>query len=186
MVWEVSMQDLFSTSEPAQNTEINWILSVFYGNGAIEAIRKAIEYQLQIYYPHKINKNNQIIPIWRSYLFLEFIPKISVEVCRFSSKFVKVITDKDGSPILIRQSMLNESLELLKSGWYNDISPQRKYYNGGATVRINSQDFWNGKFVRLLCDIQPSWSDDKMVPIEINGWKCLIELRKLALEYRRP
>jgi transcription antitermination factor NusG len=170
--------DLFQ-NQPKENN-FYWIVGVFSGNGALEAIRRAIDYHLQIYYPHKLNQNNQLVPLWKNYLFIEYVPKISVQICRNATRFIKIISI-DGEPVLVRHDAIDESLQLLKLGKYNDrVTFIRRFYERGSLIRVIEGNFADKK-VKLEMDIVPDMPDYKKVKVSIGNWSGRIELFKLAL-----
>jgi hypothetical protein len=176
------MQDLFSSIQPS--TDFSWVVAMFAGTGATDAIRRANDVPLKTYFPIRFNGNQEPIPMWRNYLFIEFRGMLTLNICRSTSKFLKIICahDEEGilRPIMVRKNAIAESLELFQQGRFNDRTYVRRYYGKGSIVRVIEGNFID-KRVRLEIDIEPGLPGTKKVPIDINGCRGSIEIWKLAL-----
>lgn len=157
-----------------------WAVGVFNGNGANETIKYALDARLEIFFPYRMNKNGNFVPLWKNYLFIEYIPNITISICKKTSKFINFI-NFNGQPELVYKNAIDECLKLLKLGKYNFIFPRRAYIEKGAIVRIMNDNNFNGKLVKLLCDVTPDMNDNKKVPVEIGNVKMLIEIGKLFI-----
>jgi transcription antitermination factor NusG len=134
--------------------------------------------------PYRRNHKNEYVPLWRSYLFIQFVEGVSIELCRTTSHFIRIISERDDDglmqPILIRKDAINESLKLMTMGKCDDVVFQRRAYGKGAIVRVIEGNFIDTK-VRLEMDVTPDMSGRTKVKVDINGLKATIELFKLAL-----
>jgi hypothetical protein len=160
-----------------------WSVGIFAGNGANEAIKRAIDARLEVFYPYRLNKSGDFTPLWKNYLFIEWIDNLSVDVCNHCNKFIRFISfDDSNKPFLVKYDSISECLEMMRMGKYNIGNPVRSFRNAGSKVMIRDQ---NSNFDRmrvlLLCDITPNMSSTRRVPVELNGWRVLIEINKLWL-----
>jgi hypothetical protein len=181
------MQDLFGDGYATCNiidTNFRWMVALFRDRGASEAIRRANDIPLRTYYPFRTNKIGDLVPLWRSYLFIEFRDSVTMAICRSTSQFIKIISARDDEgihhPVLVRHNAINESVKLLHQGKFDDIIFKRKFYGKGSICTIINGDF-EGKRVQLLCDISSDMKGDRMVPVLLGGWKARIEVNKLGL-----
>jgi hypothetical protein len=176
------MQDLFAQQNTVDN--FRWVVGLFSGSGATDAIRRANEVPLRTYYPICFNGRGEPVPMWRNYLFIEFRESLTVQICRSTKKFLKVITmrDEDGIeyPVLVRKDAIQKHQQLLINGEFDDKTFMRRFYGKGSFVRVISGTFID-KRVRLDIDVMPDMPGNKKVAVDINGWKASIELWKLAL-----
>lgn len=159
--------------------DFSWIVAIFQGCGATEVIKRANEVPLRTYYPVRTNKNGDLVPLWRNYLFIEFQGLISVNICRSTYKFLKIISI-DGLPVLVPRNAINAHLELLNQGKFNERSFSRRFYGRGALVRVLEGHFAN-KRVRLEADLEPNMPGNRLIPVSIGNWSGKIEVFKLAL-----
>ena len=175
------MLDLFN--EYTQS-DFRWIVAIFQKTGATEAIKKANEVRLRTYYPIRLNYNGEPTPLWRNYLFMEFKESLTLNVCRSSFSFLKIISvhDEEGilRPVLVPKNAIDENLRLLHQGRFNDIQYQRRFYGKGSLVRVIDGIFTDKK-VRLETDLPSNVSGNKLVSISIGNWNGKIEIFKLAL-----
>jgi hypothetical protein len=172
--------DLFGTYQ--QYDKFFWSVGIFAGNGATEAIKYALDARLEVFYPHHLNKNGDFVPLWKNYLFIEWIDNVSVSVCRKCNKFIKFISfDENNRPFLVGRNNIDECLEMLKMGKYNIISKERDFYPAGSVVMIRDDNYFDRMWVKLLCDIGSFMNGKHRVPVELNGWKINIEINKLFL-----
>jgi hypothetical protein len=173
--------DIFG--EYQQYDKFFWSVGIFAGNGANEAIKHAIDEHLEVFYPYRLNKSGDFTPLWKNYLFIEWIDNLSIDVCNRCNKFIKFISfDDSNKPFLVKHDSINECLEMMRMGKYNIGSPVRSFRNAGSRIMIRDQ---NSNFDRmrvlLLCDVTPNMSGTKRIPVELNGWRVLIEVNKLWL-----
>jgi hypothetical protein len=177
------MMDLFTN--PTQTDDFHWVVAVFSGYGAAEVIRRANNIPLKTYFPIRFNGKNEPIPMWRHYLFIQYVDNLTLEICRSTSKFLKFIDAFDPEtearkPILVRKNAINESLELFSQGKFNERSYLRRFYGKNSIVRVIEGPLID-KRVRLTMDIEPGMPSTRKVLIDINGCRGSIELWKLAL-----
>lgn len=175
------MQDLFA---PQAQNDFKWVVAVFANTGATEAIRKANEVPLKTFYPIRFNHKGLPVPLWRHYLFIEFRNSITAQVCRSTTKFIKVLTMRDEEgieyPVMVRKNAIDEHMGLLLAGKFNSRSTVRRYYGRGSLVRVLEGNFIDKK-VRLESAVTPDMPGTRKIAIDINGWKGSIEIWKLAL-----
>jgi hypothetical protein len=177
------MLDLF-TQNQQESYDFSWIVAVFAGLGASEVIKRANNVPLKTFYPFRIAYNGEPIPLWRNYLFVEFRERVTIDVCRSTSKFLKVLSihDKEGilHPVLVRKDAIRENLELLQRGKFNDKVYLRRFYGYGSLVRVIEGTFIDKK-VRLEQDVAPLTPGNRKINVSIGGWSGKIELYKLDL-----
>jgi hypothetical protein len=161
-----------------------WVVSVFSENGATEIIRRANAKDLKTFYPIRRNLAGEYTPLWRSYLFIEFREGVTINLCRTTTHFIKVVSErnKDGliTPVLVRKGAIAESLRLVAQGKFDDVTFQRRSYGKGAIVRVIEGNFIDKK-VRLEMNVTPDMAGRTRVKVDIDGIKGTIELFKLAL-----
>lgn len=170
------MLDLFSSVD---QTDFCWIVAIFQGCGASDVIKRANEIPLTTYYPLKIDRDGNLVPLWRNYLFIEHQWRISVDICRSTSKFIKFINN-GGLPVLVPKNAINAHLELVSQGKFNAKTFSRRFYGRGALIRVLEGHFMNKK-VRLEADLEPDMPKNRLIPVSIGNWKGQIEVFKLAL-----
>lgn len=175
-------QDLFS--QPNTMDNFRWVVGLFSGGGATDAIRRANDIPLRTFYPIRFDGRGQPVPLWRNYLFIEFREALTVQVCRSTKKFLRVITMRDNEgieyPVMVRKNAIDEHLKMLIMGKFNDRMIMRRFYGKGSFVRVLEGTFID-KRVKLDMDVAPDMPGNKKVLIDINGFKGSIELWKLAL-----
>jgi len=176
--------DLFAGSATTLGPDFRWSVAVFKAHGAVEAIKRANQVPLKTYYPFKIDKRGNFTPLWRNYLFLEFRQSLTLEVCRTTRNFIKMLTMRDDEgetyPILVKKEAITENMRLLQLGKFDDKTFLRSFYGKGSLVRVTEGTFQD-KRVRLEMDILPNMEGKTKVSVDINGWKAQIELWKLSL-----
>jgi hypothetical protein len=170
------MLDLFGQND---QKDFYWIVAMFTGCGASDVIKRANGIPLQTYYPLRLNKDGNMVPLWRNYLFIEFKGRISVDICRSTYRFLKFI-NIDKIPILVPKNAINSHLELLNQGKFDEKTHFRRFHGRGALITVIDGNFAN-KRVRLEADIPPNLPGNKLVPVSIGNWSGKIELFKLAL-----
>jgi hypothetical protein len=190
------MADLFSSSatkinghhydlfgEAHQDT-FHWVCAVFSADGAIQIIKRAKQSDLATYYPIRRNNDGNYVPMWRPYLFVEWQEGVSINLCRTTSKFIKIISarDDDGimQPVLVRRDAVGESLRLVTMGKYDEKAYVRRFYGKGSIVLVREGNFIDKK-VTLEIDVPPYMNGRTKVPVDINGFKAKVELYKLVL-----
>jgi hypothetical protein len=178
------MLDLFAQNSP-QIDDFHWAVAIFASSGATEAIKRANDAQLRTFYPFKININGEPIPLWRNYLFIQFVDNLTTEICRSTTRFMSFISETDPEtgikkPRLVRKDAINENLAMLKLGKFDDKTYRRRFYGCGSIVRVIEGPLIDKK-VKLAMNIEPEMPSTKKVLIDINGCRGKIELWKLAL-----
>jgi hypothetical protein len=173
--------DLFSG---AYVDSFRWVVGVFSGDGASHAIIKANKSKLQTYYPIRFNQHGEPTPLFRNYLFIQFIERTTINICRETPNFIKILNarDEDGifRPILVRRNAVDENKAMVMAGRFNERMLVRKFYGRGTIVRILN-GVMADKTARLEMDVLPEMRGNVKISIDINGVKCLIELHNLAL-----
>lgn len=176
------MLDLFC--QQSSIDDFHWIVGLFSGCGATDAIKRANDVPLRTFYPIKFNGRGEPVPLWRSYLFIEFRECLTLQICRSTKSFLKIINMRDNAgqeyPVMVRKGAIDEHLKLLLSGRFNDKSITRPFYGKGSLVRVIDGNFLD-KRVRLDMDVPSHMPGNKKVLIDINGLKGSIELWKLSL-----
>jgi transcription antitermination factor NusG len=184
------MKDLFAPEtnghyylRPLEDS-FRWVCAVFSENGAIEVIKRANAKELKTYFPIRRNHKNEYVPLWRSYLFIEFRESVTIDVCRTTTHFIEVVSerDKDGlsHPVLVRKDGIAESLRLMTQGKFDDVTFKRRFHGTGSIVRIIDGAMAEQK-AKLEVDVTPDMAGRTKVRVDINGVKAVIELFKLAL-----
>jgi hypothetical protein len=176
------MLDLFAPQEVTDTFQ--WIVALFAGSGAVEAIKRANDIPLKTYYPIRFNGRGEPIPLWKNYLFMQYQENLTTQLCHSTRQFIKILSMRDDEgkiyPILVRKEAISENMRLLVSGRFNDKSYRRRHYGRGSIVRVVEGTFID-KRVRLEMDVEPDWPGTRKVIIDINGLKGSIELWKLSL-----
>jgi transcription antitermination factor NusG len=191
------MPDLFGSRAPKINGHrydlfngreidtFSWIVALFSQGGATRAIIKANAVNLATFYPIKFNKQGDPVPLWSNYLFIEYREFISIELCRKTPNFIRIISSRDPysdimHPIMVRRHAIQESLRLMTEGKFNEQVFVRPFHGRGSIVRVLDGPFLD-KQVRLEIDVPSGMNGKLKVPVDINGIKATIELFKLAL-----
>jgi hypothetical protein len=165
--------------------DFRWLVGVFRGDGASQVIIKANAVHLATYYSLRFNKQGEPVPLFRNYLFLEFQEYTTINLCRSSSKFIKIISSRDPDsdlihPVLVRRNAIEESLRLMTQGKFNEDVFIRPFHGRGSIITVTDGSFQNRK-VRLEADVTPEMRGTFKVPVSIDGIKATIEVFKLAL-----
>ena len=175
------MIDLFGQ---VQQDDFHWVVGMFTGNGATDAIRRANQVPLRTYYPIRFNGKGEPVPLWRNYLFIEYREDLTSSLCRATKKFIKVLSMRDDEgnqyPIRVRRNAIDMHMQLLMKGKFDDKTFLRRFYGRGSLVRVVEGTFID-KRVRLEIDVTPDLPGNSKIPININGFKGSIDLWKLAL-----
>jgi len=179
------MKDLFGAPKTnGHSYPFYWVCAVFNGDGAVEVIKRAYQSDIKTYFPIRKNHRNEYVPLWRSYLFVEWRETVTIDLCRTTTRFIKIVSERDEDgilhPILVRKDGINESLRMVTKGKFDDVTFQRRTYGRGSIVRVLEGNFIDQK-VRLETDITPDMVGRTKVKVDINGLRATIELFKLAL-----
>jgi hypothetical protein len=190
------MPDLFSGGAPKINghhydlftgkqiDNFKWIVAIFNGDGATLVIIRAHRCNLATYYPIRLNNHGDPVPLFKNYLFVEFREYITLDICRSTSNFIKVLSahDEEGllRPVLVPRNAIDQNRAMVMAGRFNERSLQRQFYGKGHIVRVLN-GIMADKKAKLGIDILPTMKGNLKVPIEIDGVKCTIELHNLAL-----
>jgi hypothetical protein len=117
-----------------------WVVGVFSGNGAVEIIRRANKRDLRTFYPVRTTVNGESAPLWRSYLFIEFREAVTINLCRTTANFIKMVSERDedgvAHPVLVRKNSIDESLRLMTQGKFDNVTFKRNFHGRGTIVRI--------------------------------------------------
>src|ERR1700733_12033758 len=101
-----------------------YVVAVFGTDGASVTIRRANEHDLKTFYPIKFNGKGEPAPMWANCLFIEFVEGVTIDLCRITSKFIRIVSarDKEGilRPILVRKNAIAESLRLVTMGRFDE------------------------------------------------------------------
>jgi hypothetical protein len=116
------------------------------------------EIPLRTYYPIRFNSKGEPTPLWRSYLFIEFREGVTINLCRTTTHFIRVVSekDKDGlvTPVMVRRNGIQENMAMVLQGKFNQRQLVRQFYGKGSFVRVLDGTFIDKK-VRLEEDIFP-------------------------------
>ena len=179
------MRDLFASKLnghaylPPIEDPFRWVVAVFSTDGAVQVIRRvnASERPLKMYYPIRLKHNGRYVALWANYLFIEFIEGVTIELCRTTTKFIRVISARNNDgivrPVMVRKNAIAESLRLMTQGKFNYKVPLRKSYGRGSIVAILDGVMANRK-VRLDEDVLPNMSGSRRVKVDIDGIKGVI------------
>lgn len=174
--------DLFNNRE---EDPFRWLVGVFSGDGASQVIIKANMAHLATYYPLRFNKIGEPVPLFRNYLFIQFEEYTTINLCRSTKKFVKIIAARDPDsdlihPVLVRRNAIQENLQLMTSGKFNEHVFVRSFHGVGSIVRVLNGPFLD-RLVRLEIDVPSAMNAKNKVPVSIDGVRAVIEIHKLAL-----
>jgi hypothetical protein len=168
-----------------ENDLFRWMVAIFSGSGASDIIQRANVCGLKSYYPLRFNAKGEYVPLWKNYLFLEFREGVSLELCRTTSKFLRVVSARDidsdiSKPVLVRRDAIAENMKLIEDGSFNPVAHQRQFYGTGSLVKVTEGVFAD-RWVTLDEDVSHDMLGNQRVKIEIGGREATIELFKLAL-----
>jgi hypothetical protein len=167
-----------------QKDEFHWICAQFSGDGATQVIKRANEKNLKTFYPVRKTFDGDYVPMWRSYLFIEHCEGITINLCRTTSHFIKIISERDEDgvqhPVLVPRGANQENLRMVMMGKFDDTQFKRQFYGKGSIVSVLEGVFIDKK-VRLEIDIPPDMNARTRVPVDINGIKAKIEIFRLSL-----
>jgi hypothetical protein len=161
-----------------------WVVAIFAGDGATRVMIRAHKCDLLTYYPTRFNNQGNPVPLFRNYLFVEFREYITLDICRSTSNFIKVLSARDDEglarPVLVPRNAIDENRAMVMAGRFNERSLQRQFYGRGSLVRVLEGTFIDRR-VRLEEDVFPDWRGNHKVKVDIDGLKGVIEVHKLAL-----
>ena len=161
-----------------------WVCAVFSQDGAVQIIMRANKNGLKTLYPIRRDIKGEYQPLWRSYLFIEFREGITIDLCRTTTHFIKIVSERDEDglqhPILVRRNAIAQSLRLVTMGKFDDSHFKRQFHGKGSIVRVIEGNFADKK-VRLEIDVPPDMNGRTRVPVDMSGIKARIELYKLDL-----
>jgi hypothetical protein len=91
-----------------------WCVTVFGQGGATEIIKRA-KGDLKTYYLVRRKFNGDYVPLFANYLFIEFKEGVTLEPCRTTTKFIRVISARDhdsdiSRPILVRRGAIADNM----------------------------------------------------------------------------
>jgi hypothetical protein len=184
------MKDLFATPingyhhlKPLEDP-FRWVVAIFSADGAVQAIIKANKVGLKTYFPIRMNGKGEPIPLWRNYLFIQFVEYVTIDLVRDTPNFIRVISAHDDEgmlrPVLVRRSAIDEHRAMILAGKFNERSINRQFHGRGSLVRVIEGTFIDKK-VRLEEDVYPDWKGNHRVKVDIDGIKGTVELYKLSL-----
>jgi hypothetical protein len=117
-----------------------WCVAIFATDGAVEVIKRANETDLKSFYPIRQNIRGEYKPLWANYLFIQFIETVTIDLCRSTTKFIKVISahDQEGllKPVLVRRNGVQESMAMVLQGKYNERMINRRFYGRGTIALV--------------------------------------------------
>jgi hypothetical protein len=161
-----------------------WVVGIFAQDGATRAIIKANKCKLLTYYPIVFSKDGEPRPLFRNYLFVEFREYVTIDLCRNTPKFIKVLTAHDGDgilrPILVRRDAVDENRAMVLANKFNERIIDRRFYGRGSIVAVLHGVMATRK-VRLEENITPDMSGNRKIKIDMNGVRAAIEIHQLAL-----
>lgn len=184
------MKDLFaphinghSYIKPIEDS-FRYICGVFSGNGATQIMQRANEIPLATYFPIRFNGKGEPVPLWRNYLLIEFREGVTINLCRTTSNFLKVISEKDKDglthPVLVKKDAVKQSMAMVLEGKFNERIIDRRFYDKGSIVAVLHGVMATRK-VRLEQNVTPEMPGSQRVKIDMDGVKATIEIHKLAL-----
>ena len=161
-----------------------YICGVFSGDGATQIMQRANEIPLATYFPIRFNGKGEATPLWRNYLLIEFREGVTINLCRTTSHFLKVVSErgKDGLtyPVLVKKDAVAQSMAMVLEGKYNERLISRRFYGRGSIVGVLHGVMATRK-VRLEQNVTSEMHGGQRVKIDMNGVKGTIEIYKLAL-----
>jgi hypothetical protein len=186
-----SMLDLFGAPEVNGNHYIKpvedpfrWVVSMFAQDGATQTIIRSNKLCLATYYPIRFNSQGVPVPLFKNYLFVEWREGVTIEICRATSLFVRVLSARDDEgivrPILVRRTAIDENKAMVMASKFNERIIERRFYGRGSIVAVLHGIMATRK-VRLEENVTPQMRGSHRVRVDMDGVKGTIELHKLAL-----
>ena len=161
-----------------------YVCGVFSGDGAVQILQRANQVPLATYFPIRFNGKGEPVPLWRNYLLIEFREGVTINLCRTTTQFIKVVSERDEEglmhPVLVKREAVKQSMAMVLEGKFNERIIERRFYGRGSIVRVIEGTFIDKK-VRLEENILPEWHGNHKVKVDLDGIKAVIELYKLAL-----
>jgi hypothetical protein len=185
-----AMRDLFAAPingkhylKPVDDP-FRYICGVFSGDGAIQILQRANKIPLATYFPIRFNGKGEPVPLWRAYLLIEFREGVTINLCRTTSNFIKIVGERDEEglvhPVLVKREAVKESMAMVLEGRYNERIIERRFYGSGSIVAVLHGIMATRK-VRLEQNVTPDMPGRQRVMIDMDGIKGTIEIHKLAL-----
>jgi hypothetical protein len=157
-----------------------YICGVFSGDGAVQIL----QIPLATFFPIRFNGNGGPVPLWRSYLLIEFREGVTINLCRTTSHFLKVVSERDEEgllrPILVKREAVKQSMAMVLEGKYTERVTEGRFYGKGSIVAVLHGVIATRK-VRLEEDVTPQMRGSHRVRVDMDGVKGTIEVHKLAL-----
>ena len=171
--------DLFGTY--IKDRSFFWSVAIFSGNGAAETIRNAMNASLKTFYPFYKNKNGKYFPLWKSYLFIEYVSPKTTNVCRQSTKFLGFISF-DNSPELVAKNAIDECIAKISKGNYDFNRRTHGFIPKGSEMILKcaENEFFDNKLVITEDDIFPTYPPSKKISIRWGHLKIRVEIEKLS------
>lgn len=161
-----------------------YICGVFGGDGAIQILQRANKMPLATYFPIRFNGKGEPVPLWRNYLLIEFMEGVTINLCRTTTQFIKVVSERDEEglmyPVLVKREAVKQSMAMVLEGKFNERIIERRFYGRGSIVRVIEGNFIDKK-VRLEMNVTPEMNGNTKIKVDLDGIKASIELFKLAL-----
>ena len=136
------MKDLFAPNTNGHHylgqikDEFRYVCGVFSGDGAVQILQRANAIPLATFFPIRFNGRGEPVPLWRSYLLIEFRKGVTINLCRTTSNFIKVVNERDEEgllrPILIKREAVKQSMAMVLEGKYNERIIDRRFYGKGS------------------------------------------------------
>lgn len=172
------MRDLFGGTTVC---EFQWIVGVFRPGGATEIIKRANDIPLKTYYPLRLTNDDKTEPLWSNYLFIEFLENISIQICKTTSRFIKILRHLDGDPITVPDEVINKHQQLLQTGYYDyKKDPKIKFKEGRQMLCSFPNNIWSGKII-LSDNIYIDDKDDKLINATCNSKQIKVPVSYLSI-----
>jgi hypothetical protein len=132
----------------------------------------------------RFNHKGEAAPLFRNYLFIEWREGVTIETCRATSLFVKILSARDDEgivrPIMVRRNAVDENRAIVLASKFNERIIDRRFYGKGSIVAV-LHGVLATKKVRLEDDVTPQMRGSHRVRVDMDGVKGTIEIHKLAL-----
>src|SRR5450432_1731952 len=147
--------------------KFRWLTSVFGQDGAIKAIIKANKIGLSTYYPFRTNAKGDLVPMWRNYLMIEFREFTTIDLCRNTPHFIKLISARDrdsdiSQPVMVRRNAILENIKLVMAGHFDPVAQHRAFHGKGSLIKVISGALMDRR-VRIEIDILPEMTGNQSV-----------------------